>query len=151
MPHVRIIESGPDFAACLRIRRQVFIEEQGVPEADELDDRDPECVHFLALPSEESPVSEALGTARLLETDDGHAKAQRVAVLREARGRQVGRLLMDALEREAGRRGFTEVLLAAQRSAIPFYERLGYEAYGEEFDDAGIPHRMMRKPLPSRA
>lgn len=27
---------------------------------------------------------------------------------------------------------------------MPFYERLGFEPFGDEFDEAGIPHRMMR-------
>lgn len=147
MPHVRIVETGDELAACLEIRREVFIEEQGVSEEDELDDRDLECVHFLALPVPQSPLSEALGTARLLESDDGCAKAQRVAVLRRARGQNVGHALMSALEAEARRRGFAEVGLAAQLSAIPFYQRLGYEPYGDVFDDAGIPHRSMKKRL----
>lgn len=144
---VRIVTTPKELAACFRIRRVVFIEEQGVPEADELDDRDPECVHFLALASPQSPVEEAYGTARLLETDQGGAKAQRVAVLEEARGQGAGRALMEAMEDEARRRGFPELLLAAQLSAIPFYEKLGYAAYGDVFDDAGIPHRMMKKSL----
>ena len=48
---------------------------------------------------------------------------------------------------EAKRRGHERVILGAQLTAIPFYEKLGYAAYGPEFDDAGIPHRMMEKPL----
>ena len=76
---------------------------------------------------------------------NGKAKAQRVAVKPSARGHGVGRALMTALEEEARRRGFAEVILGAQLSAVSFYLPLGYEAYGDVFDDAGIPHRMMKK------
>lgn len=131
----------------MRLRREVFIAEQGVSEHDELDDLDDACVHFLALPREGAPLDEAYGTARLWPRPDGTAKAQRVAVSRDARGRGVGRALMAALEDEARRRGLREVVLGAQLSAVPFYLALGYSPYGEVFDDAGIPHRMMRKAV----
>lgn len=125
----------------------MFIDEQGVPEHEELDDLDDACVHFVALPHEGAPLDEAYGTARLWPRPDGSAKAQRVAVSRAARGRGVGRALMHALEDEARRRGAHAVVLGAQLSAVAFYLSLGYEPYGEVFDDAGIPHRMMRKVL----
>jgi predicted GNAT family N-acyltransferase len=142
MVTVRIATGPDDRGHCLALRRVVFIDEQGVPEADEIDDLDDACTHFLAI----DDAGRAVGTARLRFVDDV-AKVQRVAVLREGRNRGVGRALMDALEREASARGARVAKLAAQTSAIPFYERLAYEAYGDIFDDAGIPHRQMRKPL----
>lgn len=133
---------------CLTLRREVFIDEQGVSEADEIDDLDDICVHFLAFPHERASLDEAYGTARLWpRPDEGLAKAQRVAVRASARGQGVGRALMLALEEEARRLGLREVVLGAQLSAMPFYEALAYEAYGDVFDDAGIPHRMMRKRI----
>lgn len=132
---------APDFARCEAIRRAVFVAEQGVTEAEEMDGLDVDCAHFLAERGED-----ALGTARLREVD-GAAKAERVAVVAAARRGGVGRRLMDALEAEARRRGHGEVKLAAQTSAIPFYERLGYACFGDPFVEARIPHRWMRKPL----
>ena len=64
-----------------------------------------------------------------------------------ARGIGIGRLLMRAVEEETRTRGIAELILGAQHIAIPFYEAIGYEAFGEDFDDAGIPHRMMRCKL----
>lgn len=129
-------------ARCLALRREVFIDEQGVPEHDEIDDLDDVSTHFLAI----DDAGEAIGTARLRFVDH-HAKAQRVAVRAAWRGRGVGRALMDAFEDAARRGGAADVVLAAQISAVPFYERLGYLAEGTIFDDAGIPHRHMRKAL----
>lgn len=138
---VQIIPGDGDLAACRDIRRRVFIEEQNVTEEEEWDGLDEECVHFLAVDSE------PLGTARLRVTEDGQAKAERVAVLTSARRRGVGAAVMQALEAEASRRGHPSIALGAQLQAMPFYRDLGYEAYGPEFDDAGIPHRMMKKAL----
>jgi len=143
--HIRRVSTPEEMSACLRIRRAVFIEEQGVPEADELDDLDHACRHFLATAAQESRPSEAQGTARLLFLDEDTAKAQRVAVLAAQRGRGVGAALMFALEGEAARAGRSVMVLASQLSAAPFYERLGYARYGEVFVDAGIDHVMMRK------
>lgn len=120
------------------IRRLVFIEEQAVPVEEEWDGLDPDCLHILAWHG-----SKALGTARLLP--DGHIG--RVAVLAEARGLGIGVALMQATIEAARSHGHAHVELAAQTHALPFYERLGFVAFGDEFIDAGIPHRNMRLPL----
>lgn len=124
--------------AAGEIRRIVFIDEQAVPLEEEWDGRDDECLHFLAWQGER-----AIGTARLLP--DGHIG--RVAVLAEARGQGVGVALMRAAIQAARERGHPHVELAAQTHALAFYERLGFEAFGDEFLDAGIPHRNMRLSL----
>lgn len=126
---------------CLEIRRIVFIEEQAVAEDIEVDGRDPEATHFLA-----EHGGRLVGTARLRAVH-GEAKAERVAVLAEARGLGVGAALMAALEAEAARRGLAAVVLGAQEHAVPFYEKLGYGVFGAAFLDADIPHRWMRKGL----
>lgn len=145
--HVRRATTADEIASCLQIRRVVFIDEQSVPEKEELDDLDPVCRHFLATPDKSSLAREAFGTARILFLDDGSAKAQRVAVLREYRRHGVGAALMFAVEGEAARAGRQLLILSSQLSALPFYERLGYEPYGDNFLDAGIEHRMMRKAV----
>ena len=119
-----------------QVRYRVFVEEQKVPAEIELDEFDPVSVHALAFDA----GGRALGTGRLLP--DGHIG--RMAVLREARGAGVGSALLRALMKAARARGDREVMLSAQTHAIPFYERFGFAVEGDEYDDAGIPHRMMR-------
>lgn len=151
--YAREIHSEPPALAraelerCLEIRRVVFIEEQGVDSDLELDDLEHECVHFLVFRAQGDPLERAVGTARLWTADPSVAKAQRVAVLRPQRQSGAGRELMRAIEHAARERGYPRLVLSAQREAIPFYEGLGYVAYGDEFDDAGIPHRMMERAL----
>jgi predicted GNAT family N-acyltransferase len=135
---IRVAQPG-ELAQCRAIRREVFVDEQGVPLHDEMDAHDATATHFLALLD-----GEPVGTARLRTLPDGTPKAERVAVRRAWRRHGIGRALMCALE-DAARA--PELVLNAQVAVIPFYERLGYEAEGPVFDEAGIPHRTMRKRL----
>ena len=140
------IETLEELADALEIRRLVFIDEQHVPEDEEIDrfDDDPttvdDCVHMLVHVGRE-PV----GTGRLLLDDPPEERAHigRVAVLLEHRSSGAGRVVMLALQDEARRRGRPGITLAAQLSAVPFYERLGYAPRGDVFLDAGIEHRWM--------
>lgn len=143
----RLIDGDSELQQCLQIRRTVFIEEQGVAKNLELDGLESQCAHFLAWKDSEHDLDRAIGTARLWIDSGGVAKAQRVAVLATARGLGIGRNLMRAVEAETRARGISELILGAQIGAQPFYEAIGYLAYGDEFMDAGIPHRMMRRSL----
>lgn len=138
---VTTVQAPDDRALCYDIRKTVFVEEQAVPLELELDEYDDAATHFL-LRDGAAP----LATARLLDKH-GLAKIGRVAVLKEARGRGLGLVLMRAVLDEARRQGFAEAVLDSQTYAIPFYERLGFVAEGNEFDDAGIPHYLMRRRL----
>lgn len=123
-------------ARAAPVRHAVFVDEQHVPEAMELDGFDGISLHALALDRD----GRVLGTGRLLP--DGHIG--RMAVLRQVRGRGVGSALLQALMQAARARGDREVALSAQTHAIDFYRRFGFVAEGDEYDDAGIAHRMMR-------
>ncbi|MEU0129005.1 MULTISPECIES: GNAT family N-acetyltransferase [unclassified Streptomyces] len=141
-----------DLAACFQVRKEVFVGEQQVPEEIEYDAHDATCVHVLAVAADGS----ALGTGRLLHGaaaagrtggDPTAGSLGRLAVTRAARGLGVGAALVRAIEEEARTLGLASVDLHAQTHALGFYERLGYQAYGPEFPDAGMPHRAMRRAL----
>ena len=141
------VEGLADLARCLEIRREVFVKEQAVPVALEVDGRDTEAEHFLALDDSVAAARPAaLGTARLRVLASA-AKVERVAVRGAARGRGVGVALMRAVEDRARERGLTEAVLHAQVAVAPFYEKLGYGVRGATFDEAGIPHVPMGKKL----
>lgn len=130
-------------AACFAVRRAVFIEEQGIPEAEEWDAADETCLHILA-----EDDTGPLGTARLIARG-AVAKIGRVAVLPQARGTGLGRKIMDHALNAARTAGFAEAMLESQVSVIGFYEGVGFVAEGPEYDDgSGILHRVMRRPLP---
>ena len=127
-----------DLAACHALRRTVFIEEQNVPEADEMDDLDADAIHLLATDDADRPVA----TARLLVRDE-IGKIGRVCVLADQRGTGMGAALMRAAIDALAARGVRQVRLGSQTHAMGFYEKLGFVAEGPVYDDAGIPHRHM--------
>lgn len=124
------------------VRRHVFMEEQGVSEAVEMDGKDDAATHVV-LTDDETPVA----TARLRFVDASTAKIERVAVLSDYRGDGLGDRVMDAAERVAVDRGATDAVLHAQVRVQRFYERVGYTAVGDTFEEADIPHVEMRKRL----
>ena len=146
------IADDSERAEAYEIRRVVFVEEQAVPVELELDDRDPAADHLLARQD-----GRAVGTARLVIEEPGFEGADpaygpvahlgRIAVLAEARHAGLGAGLVRGLEERALRRGLRIAYLGAQVHAVAFYERLGYTAYGDVFDDAGIDHRHMTRIL----
>jgi ElaA protein len=132
-----VIAETRDIALCRALRRAVFTEEQGVSEADEIDDQDEGATHLLALQG-----GVAVGTARILWLGEV-AKVGRVCVLTQARAAGLGAALIRAAVAVARDRGARRVKLGAQAQALGFYERLGFVAFGPAYDDAGLPHRDM--------
>ena len=142
MIEVRRAAGPTELQAALDLREEVFCVEQGVTVAGDRDGRDDEAVQLVAVNGD----GEVVGTCRLL-LEDGTAKFGRFAVRRDHRGAGVGRRLLALAEREALARGARRMGLAAQTRAMGIYERAGFTAYGETFDDEGIPHRGMEKSL----
>jgi predicted GNAT family N-acyltransferase len=148
MPHldVRLVTTAAEMHDALVVRRRVFIEEQGMPEAEESDAYDagpahaPAALHVVAYVD-----GRCVATGRLLlDAPAGeNAHIGRVAVLAEQRRHGYGRAVMLALQDLARVRGLPGITLAAQTHAIGFYETLGYAVREDVFLDAGIEHRWM--------
>ncbi len=134
---VRIADWDADREAIRQIREQVFVEEQSVPREIEWDGLDHECVHVIAESANRDPV----GTGRLHRS----GKIGRMAVLRPYRGQQVGTTILSCLLEAARSQGIATVYLHAQRRALAFYAAFGFLEEGDEFEEAGIPHRLMKR------
>jgi len=134
---------SPIYLDAVRIRNQVFVVEQGVPFEREIDQDEAHCIHFVLY----TDAQEAQGTVRLLPLENGQIKVQRMAILAEYRQQGLGQVLLREAEAFAKNQGFDTIKLGAQLTAIPFYEKLDYQAYGEVFEDAGIQHLNMKKNL----
>ncbi len=128
----------------IKIRTDVFIREQQVPEADEWDTFDASATHFLVC----TDNNIAIGCARLLTEPRPQGDAVyhigRVALLKPFRNQGIGhqliRTILDYCQQQAPQR---EVYLHAQTARRTFYQYLGFTARGTEFMDAGIPHISM--------
>lgn len=120
------------------IRETVFVAEQGVPSELEMDDRDAICSHVLAL-VDDCPT----GTARL----DTDGKIGRLAVLPQFRGQGLGQLIMQEIEAIAKDHQLPYLWCHAQKTAVSFYQAIGYKITGPDFLEAGIVHCKMEKTL----
>jgi predicted GNAT family N-acyltransferase len=127
--------SPVDLSHVHYVRRKVFVEEQHCPAHLEYANEE-ESTHFLALVD-----GKPTGAARWRKTDKGY-KLERFAVLKEHRGKQVGTALVKAVLDDLPSKN-ARVYLNSQLSALAFYERLGFEAVGDQFEEAGIMHQQM--------
>ncbi|EFV79060.1 GNAT family N-acetyltransferase [Cytobacillus oceanisediminis] len=138
---VRIVSSEQELHDAFSVRKQVFINEQNVPEEEEIDQFEDEAVHFVLY---NNGMPAGAGRFRIV---DGNGKVERICVLKENRQSGSGKAIMDKIEEHAKKQGLPALKLNAQTQAIPFYEKLGYQVISEEFMDAGIPHRTMKKTI----
>jgi predicted GNAT family N-acyltransferase len=128
-----------DRDACRAVREQVFVVEQHVPREDEEDEFDATSRHVLA----RDASGQAIATGRLTN----RAMIGRMAVLQDWRGKAVGAALLNTLLDTARALNYPAVELHAQTQALPFYEKFGFAAYGDEFEECAIKHFHMRMEL----
>ncbi len=144
------VKTQQELDRCLAIRNEVFVVEQQVPPEEEVDEFDvsPEACHHALLLDEDNPI----GTGRWrFYSDDKTVKMQRIALLKESRGKGLGKELLLAMEKQATQEGAEFAILDAQCHAETFYCKLGYITLSTEpFYDAGILHVRMRKQLVSQ-
>ncbi|EIJ81819.1 GCN5-related N-acetyltransferase [Bacillus methanolicus PB1] len=139
--NVKVVETDKELQDALSVRRTVFIDEQNVPEEEEIDQFESSSTHFVAYEN-----GQPIGAGRIREVD-GYGKVERICVLKEYRKSGAGKAIMEKIESFAKEKGFSALKLNAQTHAIPFYSRLNYEVISDEFLDAGIPHMTMKKSL----
>ena len=138
------INHPDDLNIAFQIRINVFVNEQGVPLEDELDEFDTlndSCNHILAY-YQDQPV----GTGRIRFVD-GVGKLERICILKDYRKFGLGKLIIAGLESIAMEKGINKFKLHGQTHAEGFYQKLGYQAVSEVFIEDGIPHLLMQKTL----
>jgi predicted GNAT family N-acyltransferase len=142
---LRWVDGTDDLRGAIAVRERVFVEEQKVPLEEELDGRDVEALHLLALDGDE-----VVGTLRLL-FDGDTVKVGRVAVDQEWRGQGIASEMLDVALARAVKEGSRRARLASQLEVVPLYERSGFAVESEVFEEAGIPHVWMSRDLTSGA
>ncbi len=118
----RIARRPDEVAACREIRRRVFVDEQGIPEALDDDGLDAAAAHAIVYDR-----GRAIATGRLVVTAPGIGVLARIAVLADCRGRAIGQRVIKTLEAEARARGVRSLSLQPHAYLEGFYRRLGYE------------------------
>jgi len=139
---VKFVETESELEGAINVRMRVFVVEQQIPVAEEIDDADATATHAIALYQ-----GQIVGTGRLLYRDDGMAQIGRMAVDRQFRRQGVGGRILAFLEDEARAQGIGSCLLHAQEYVKAFYAGSGYVERGDLFLEADIPHIEMLKEL----
>ena len=139
------IHSEP-YRDALKVRKEVFVDEQGIDIDEEIDKYEADCLHMVGYNSDNEPIY----TARLLALTPNAAKLQRVAIAKKYRGQGLGRELMAVVEAKALEENFSQIILGAQEHVIGFYETIGFETMDTpKYMDAGIMHVDMEKSISS--
>ena len=136
---VRRTSGDEELAAAIELRHQVFCVEQGVPKREELDGRDHEAMHLVAVSR-----TDVLATCRLLFVGPT-VQFSRLAVRADARRRGIASALLERADEETRAAGARRLVLHAQTYARSLYEAAGYEPRGRIFMEAGIEHIAMEK------
>ena len=138
---VVVADSQEQIDAAMALRTVVFVEEQRVPLAEEIDGLDDQATHLVALDGEE-----LVATCRLL-ADGTTIKLGRMVVAKERRREGIASEMLRVADEQSKLLGGEQIRLAAQTYATALYEQAGYVAYGDPFPDAGIEHIWMSKQL----
>ena len=120
------------------LRREVFVLEQNVSEAEEFDDKDLESRHIVVIAS-----GHVAATLRITFSEQ-HAQISRFAVKKNLRNRGIGRKTLKFSIDHITKSGEKRIYLAAQIDKLKFYHKFGFIDYGDEFLDAGILHKKMK-------
>lgn len=133
---------GREFFCVERLRTNTFVTEQKIT-LPELDDQDLSAVQVYLLNNEKTL---ALATCRIFKKN-GQWMLGRVAVDKDTRGQHLGQQMMEQVHEYLKRKGAANLMCHAQYTAKPFYEKLGYQTFGDIFYEGGVKHVMMKKEL----
>lgn len=131
-----------DYKDAANVRQKVFIDEQKYPYELEFDELDKTSEH-LVIYDKDKPIA----CGRLIDSSQGVFYLGRIAVLKEYRGKHIGKKVMDLLIERAKEKGATILKLGAQAYAVSFYENFGFTPYGVSYMDEHIEHIHMAKNL----
>jgi predicted GNAT family N-acyltransferase len=137
MFRLKEVTSAAELQMAQQIRRQVFVEEQGIPAVLEYDDADSIATHVLAYQD-----NLAVATGRLLIGADGQGVLGRIAVLPAYRGCGLGGQIVRQLEAYAASNSVRRLLLHPHSYLETFYCALGYQTIPDSESSVGV-HRLI--------
>jgi len=140
---IREIEyNSPEYKKELELRDKVLRKPLGMSLFVENLDADKNDVHVGAFVH-----NQLVGVLILTRLNDDQVKMRQVAVDEEMRCIRIGSQMVQYAEMISKNRHYRTMLLNARKTAVAFYEKLGYETIGDEFLEINIPHFKMHKDL----
>ena len=123
------------------LRKKAFVIDRGVPENVEFDGRDSLLLHFCLYDNDK------LAASLRAEEIENYVHIGRIVVNENLRKNGYGRKLLDYLCNWAKEKGYSFVELSAVNTARGFYEKVGFIAEGDYYEETGVPHIYMKKNL----
>lgn len=142
MPIKQIDHGSAEYMQMVELRNEILRKPLGISFSHEELGREKEDILIGAF--EEQKM---LGCCLLTKIDNKNVRLRQMAVLNSVQGKGIGATMMNYAENVARDNGFTKMVMHARKSAIGFYEKLGYKLTGDEFIEITIPHVIMEKKL----
>jgi len=141
----KLVTNDKELQGAFEVRREVFVEEQGISEDEEYDGYDRDALHIVVKDEER-----VVGTARIQFLTNNQAKIERMAILKPFRRKGIGRRMVAFLNEELRNKQIEKVILHAQYTVVAFYKSCGFKESGLPFWEADIKHIKMQKRLESK-
>jgi predicted GNAT family N-acyltransferase len=142
MPIKQIDHSTKEYRQMVELRNEILRKPLGLSlKKDELDK---EKDDILIGAFEEDKM---LGCCLLTKVDDNNVRLRQMAVQNNLQGKGIGASLLNFAENVARDAGYKKMVMHARKTALHFYEKLGYKICSEEFEEITIPHYLMEKKL----
>jgi predicted GNAT family N-acyltransferase len=138
----RVDHGSDEYWKAVELRREVLRKPLGLDYTDAQLQAESDSNHFVCLLDDN-----VVGSALAVSENDAVIRIKQVAVSGSRQGTGIGRCIMQFVENWATEKGYKGALLHSRGYAIPFYEKLGYLGFGDEFEEVGIPHLRMQKSL----
>ncbi len=142
MPIKIIDHNSPEYKQMVDLRRQILRKPLGLDFTEE--ELAQEANNILVALFEEDEI---LGCCMLTKIGEASLKLRQMAIKSGLQGKGVGRVMMQFAENIARDRGYKKMTMHARKTAIGFYEKLGYKVEGNEFEEVTVPHYVMEKAL----
>ena len=140
---LKIIDHGTfEYQQMIQMRNDILRKPLGLAFTTEELEKEKEEVLIGAFEEEKM-----LGCCMLVREDDNNCRLRQMAVLNNLQGKGIGRALMHFAENIARDLGYRKIIMHARKTAVGFYEKLGYSVIGEEFLEVTLPHYVMEKKL----
>jgi predicted GNAT family N-acyltransferase len=144
MPEIiRIEMDDPRYQKERELRNKILLRPVGVPDYGwEMNDKN--SWHFVAVEG-----AKVIGCVILYPLNEEKSKAQlmQMAVDNSWQGKGIGKLLIKALLNFATSQKIKEIEIHSRTEVTTFYEQLGFQIYGDEFEEVGIKHRLLNRKI----
>ena len=142
MPIKQIDHGTKEYRQMVDLRSEILRKPLGLSFKKEELDKEKEDILICAF--EEDKL---LGCCLLTRVDDNNIRLRQMAVQNNLQGKGIGASMLNFAENVARDAGYRNIVMHARKTALHFYEKLGYKITSDEFEEITIPHYIMEKKL----